>query len=210
MKKKTLAQFGCVPITTYILSSNYPGLASPQKKIEALEADGQLVKLKKGLYVVSPEVTGVPICAPLCANHIYGPSYVSLQWALRWYGLIPEQVMMMTSVTTKRSRDFENALGTFSYYQVSHAYYPIGVRIVEDASGVNYMMASPEKALCDAILNDSYLPSQSMRQLYQYLEEDIRLDMDALADFDTSIIEQCAMLGRKSVILKNLIKIIRR
>ena len=208
MIKNPLAQFGCTPVGTDILLRCFPELSAPQKKIEALEADGQLIKLKRGLYVVNPEVTGKPLSAPLCANHLYGPSYVSLQWALRWYGLIPEQVFTTTSVTSKYSKEFTNKLGRFSYYHVSQPYLPIGVRSME-VEGVFCLMASPEKALCDTIIHDPYLPPQSQRRLYQYLEEDIRFDVDALTDFDISIIEQCANAGRKSVILQNLIKIIK-
>ena len=208
MTKNPLAPFGNIPVTTDILHGCFPGLSAPQKKIEALEADGQLIKLKRGLYVVSPEVTGKPLSAPLCANHLYGPSYVSLQWALRWYGLIPERVFTTTSVTSQYSKVFTNKLGTFSYYHVSLPYLSIGVRSME-VEGTFCLMASPEKAMCDTILTDSYLPPQSQRRLYQYLEEDIRFDTDALSDFDISIIEQCANTGRKSVILQNLIKIIK-
>ena len=71
-------------------------------------------------------------------------------------------------------------------------------------------MASPEKALCDMILYDSYLPPQSIKGLEQYLEEDIRFDTDALNDFDVGIIEACAQTGRKEQILNNLIKIIKK
>ena len=60
------------------------------------------------------------------------------------------------------------------------------------------------------ILHDSYLPSQSVKGLWQYLEEDIRFDVDELASFDVSIIEACAKLGRKENILNNLLKILNR
>ena len=173
-----------------------------------MEKDGQLIRLKRGLYVVNSELSGKPVNACLCANHIYGPSYVSLQWALRWYGLIPEQVHTMTSVTTKRSRIFENSLGRFTYEQVEKDYFAIGIDNVSE-DGITFLMASREKALCDMLLHDSYLPSQSIKGLLRYLEEDIRFDMDQLGTFDVSIIEACARQGRKENIMNNLIKIIR-
>lgn len=49
----------------------------------------------------------------LIANHLYGPSYVSMSWALRWHGLIPERVHLIQSLTTKHSRKFTNSLGEF-------------------------------------------------------------------------------------------------
>lgn len=202
-------RLGNVPAQTGTIAACFDHLAAPNEKIRALEKDGQLIRLKRGLYVVNSEVSGKPVNVCLCANHIYGPSYVSLQWALRWYGLIPEQVHTMTSVTTKRSRMFENALGRFTYEQVKPDYFAIGVHMVEEG-GVSFLMANREKALCDLILHDSYLPPQSVKGLWQYLEEDIRFDVDELKSFDVSIIEACAKMGRKENILNNLIKILKR
>lgn len=209
MKVNPLVKLGIVPVQTGTIASCFENLSSPSEKIRALEKDGQLIRLKRGLYVVSDDVSGKPVNACLCANHIYGPSYVSQQWALRWYGLIPERVYSMTSVTTKRSRIFENSLGRFTYEQVKPEYFAVGINNIEE-DGVNFLIASREKALCDMILHDSYLPSQSMKGLWQYLEEDIRFDMDELTTFDVGIIEACARLGRKENILNNLIKILKR
>jgi hypothetical protein len=80
--------------------------------------------------------------------------------------------------------------------------------VTED--GVTFLIASREKALCDMILHDSYLPQQSVKGLWQYLEEDLRLDVDELPTFDVSIIEACAKTGRKETILNNLVKIIKQ
>ena len=209
MKINPLIKLGNVPVQNGAIAACFQHLSSPSEKIRALEKDGQLIRLKRGLYVVSDEVSGKPVNACLCANHIYGPSYVSLHWALRWYGLIPERVHTMTSVTTKRSRMFENSLGRFTYEQVKPEYFAIGINRIEE-DGVTFMMASREKALCDMILHDTYLPPQSVKGLWQYLEEDIRLDVDELSTFDVSIIEACAKLGKKENILNNLIKILKR
>ena len=209
MKLNPLVKFGNVPVQTGTLSACFNYMSSPSEKIRALEKDGQLIRLKRGLYVVNSVVSGKPINACLCANHIYGPSYVSQQWALRWYGLIPERVYTMTSVTTKRSRVFENSLGRYTYEQVKPEYFAIGINSIEE-DGVSFLMASREKALCDMILHDSYLPPQSIKGLWQYLDEDIRFDVDELKTFDVSIIEACAKLGRKENILNNLVKILER
>ncbi len=209
MKINPLVKLGNVPVQAGTVATCFQHLSSPSEKIRALEKDGQLIRLKRGLYVVSDEVSGKPINACLCANHIYGPSYVSLQWALRWYGLIPERVYTVTSVTTKRTRMFENSLGRFTYEQVKPEYFAIGINSIEE-DGVSYMMASREKALCDMIQHDTHLPPQSIKGLWQYLEEDIRFDVDELATFDVSIVEACAKLGKKENILNNLIKILKR
>ncbi len=208
MQKNPLLQYRNIPVTSNMVAACYGSLREPQKKVQALVKTGELIRLRRGLYVVNPDLSGIGINAQLCANHIYGPSYVSLHWALRWYGLIPEKVFRMTSMTLRPSKTFETPLGVFDYYMVDREYFPIGVRSVQD-DGVSYLIASPEKALCDLILYDRYLPARSVKGLKRYLEEDIRFDMDELMQFDVSIIEECAAIGNKKQIMNDLIKIIK-
>ncbi len=207
--KNPLLQYGGVPVTSSMLAACFGDLKEPKKKVQALEKAGELVRLRRGLYVVNPEVSGKKINMQLCANHIYGPSYVSLHWALRWYGLIPEKVFRMTSVTSRSSKVFETPFGGFDYYKVNPAYFSLGIRVVED-DDISCLMATPEKALCDLILYDSYLPAKSVKSLMRYLEEDIRFDMDELVRFDVGIIKECAEKGSKRQIFNNLIKIIQQ
>ena len=135
---------------------------------------------------------------------------MSLQWALRWYGLIPEQVFLVTSMTTKHTREFSTPIGNFSYRQVPTKYFSIGVRNLEE-NGYYSLIATPEKALCDTMVYyDRFVPNQSLVRLEEYLEEDMRFDTDALKDFDISIIESCAQMGKKENILNNLVKLIKR
>ena len=208
MQKNPLLQYRNIPVTSNMVAACYGSLREPQKKVQALVKTGELIRLRRGLYVVNPDLSGIGINAQLCANHIYGPSYVSLHWALRWYGLIPEKVFRMTSMTLRPSKTFETPLGVFDYYMVDREYFPIGVRTVQD-DGVSYLIASPEKALCDLILYDRYLPARSVKGLKRYLEEDIRFDMDELMQFDVRIIEECAAIGNKKQIMNDLIKIIK-
>ncbi|MBP3256996.1 MAG: hypothetical protein J6M23_03200 [Bacteroidales bacterium] len=206
-KKNPLIQFAGIPITGAEIKACFPDLSSPEKKVQALEKNGELIRLKRNLFIVNPELGGRETDVRLCANHLYGPSYVSLQWALRYYGLIPEQVFVMTSVTTKRSRSFSTPVGMFSYMQVPDGYFPIGINS-EEENGVHFLVASPEKALCDTILQDNFVPHQSVKALVTYLEEDLRLDMEMLREFDIQIIRECMETGRKVQIFTNLIKII--
>ncbi len=206
-KKNPLIQLAGVPVSGSEIKVCFPGLASPEKKIQALEQSGELIRLKRNLFIVSQELAGKETDASLCANHLYGPSYVSLQWALRYYGLIPEQVFTLTSVTTKRSRTFHTPIGTFSYRQVPSAYFPIGLESMEEG-GIHFLMASPEKALCDTILQDKFVPHQSVKALAVYLEEDLRLDMDVLPRLDAGTVRECREAGRKVQIFDHLIKII--
>ncbi len=208
-KKNPLLQFAGIPVTGADIKFCFQHLASPEKKIQALEKSGELIRLKRNLFIVNHELTGKWTDERLCANHIYGPSYVSFQWALRYYGMIPERVYLVTSATTKRTRFFETPIGNFSYVQVPVSYFPIGVESREE-QGVSFLMASREKALCDTILLDNFVPGQSLKSLGIYLEEDMRLDMDILPELDARIIEQCAQAGRKTQIFRNLIKLIKQ
>lgn len=202
-----LEGFRNLPFRMQDLSSVYPDHANLAMKAERLERNGSVIRLKKGLYVVSPKISRTELSPFLIANHIYGPSYVSMQSALRFYGLIPEAVYAVQSMTTGIARNYENTIGLFSYTHVAPEYYSVGLMLKEE-SGVSFMIASPEKALCDLMV---YTPNLNLRfqsSLREYLEEDLRFDMDELPNFNTDILEECAVLSRKKTMLNQLIKLI--
>ena len=200
---------GNVPVGIEVLQSLYKDYQSPNMHISMLEKKGLLIRLKRGLYAVSPEISGKELPVGLIANHLYGPSYVSLHWALRFYGLIPERIDTVTSITTRHTREFENSLGRFTFRGVSKEYFPIGIKSQEDA-GLNFLLASPEKALCDMLLQEKYVPDQSISRLEIFFEEDMRIDVEDLKQMDGSIIRQCMEAGNKKQILANLMKLIER
>ena len=204
---KELKALGNVPVSMEVLQSLYKDYQSPNMHISMLEKKGLLIRLKRGLYVVSPEISDKELSSGLIANHLYGPSYVSLHWALRWYGLIPERIDTVTSVTTRHTREFENPLGRFTFRGVSREYFPIGINSQEDA-GVYFLLASPEKALCDMLLQEKYVPDQSLSGLEVFFEEDMRMNLEELKQMDGSIIRQCLEAGNKKQVLTNLLKLI--
>ncbi len=206
---ETLAQFRNIPIDSSILKSLLSSYAKPTNKIEALVKEGILIRLKRGLYVLSPKTAGCLLSTELIANHIYGPSYVSMESALRYYGLIPESVYTMRSITLKRSREFRNGVGLFEYIQCNDAYYPIGIRQEQSGEAV-FLIASPEKALCDMIAYTSILRPRFIKAMETYLEEDLRFDMEQLQSFDTNILRALAEVSKKKDDINNLIKIIER
>ena len=206
---KELKALGNVPISMEVLQSLYKDYRSPNMHIAMLEKKGLLIRLKRGLYAVSPEISDKELSVGLIANHLYGPSYVSLHWALRFYGLIPERIDTVTSITTRHTREFENTLGRFTFRGVSQEYFPIGIKIQEDA-GLNYLLARPEKALCDMLLQEKHVPDQSVSRLAVFFEEDMRIDLDDLRQMDASIIRQCMEVGNKKQVLANLMKLIER
>ncbi len=197
-----------IPFDTNVLSSVFPDHKHISEKAISLVDTGRIIRLKKGLYVASEEETGKPICRPLLANHIYGPSYVSFSTALRFYGLIPERVHTIQSVTTKHSRDFENKMGLFTYRNASDEYFHIGIRIIAE-NDLSFLMASPEKALCDIINFSKGINLRFIKDVGDFLENDIRLDTEILQEFNTDILEECAKYGRRKKSMKNLIQYIK-
>lgn len=191
-----LEKIGPVPVTTAVLSSFYPEVSNLNMKISSLEKNGELIRLKRGLYVVAPDVSRTSLSSELIANHIYGPSYVSQMTALRYYGLIPERVFIMQSMSIKHSKKFSNAFGVFVYSKIERETFGIGVRS-ERFGKYSFLIASPEKALCDVIAQTGNLQLRSRTDVIQFLEEDLRLDMDAFAQMNPQIFEDYADAGGK-------------
>jgi len=206
---ENLKQLGIIPVDYALLSSIFSDYKYPRNKIANLEIEGKLIRLKRSLYVVSPDVSGKLLSTELIANHIYGPSYTSMESALRYYGLIPESVRMVRSMTTKRSRNFENSISRFDYINCSEEYYPIGInqKIGDDYS---FLIASPEKALCDLIAYTPKVRPRFINAMLLYLEEDIRLDMETFYKLDVNIFRQCVEVSKKKNELNNLIKLLQR
>ena len=205
----SLLDFGIIPIDYTSLRSIYPAHKSLNDKISDLEKQGNIIRLKRGMYVVSPQVSKKHISTELIANHLYGPSYVSMESALRFYGLIPERVFNTVSMTLKRSRSFKNQFGLFSYISCPANYYPIGISpVVQDDYA--FLISSPEKALCDQIAYTPKLQLRSIKLLQTYLEEDIRFDMDAFFKMDISVFEKCAKVSKKKTEITNIIKLLRK
>ena len=205
--KDVLDILGNIPVTKGTIASLYPDVAGSNQKVSSLERSGKLLRLKRGLYIVNPEWSGKSVSNELVANHLYTPSYVSMHTALRWYGLIPEFVHLIQSMTIKHSRMFENALGRFSYTCVGRDYFPIGLRQGE-TEGATFIIASPEKALCDLICSTSGVFLRYQKQALAFLEEDLRFDMDALSQFDAGILQQCADAGKKTQSIETIIKLL--
>ena len=187
---------GNIPFDLSVLSSLFPQNRCISDKARKLESDGRILRLKKGLYVASQNETGKTLSRELIANHLYGPSYVSQETALRYYGLIPERVYLMKSVTTKYSRNFENVTGNYHYQNCSKEYFPFGIKI-EENNGINFLIATPEKALCDMINFGKNLNFRSLKDVSIFLEDDIRFEMDFLTNINIPIIEKIAVFSRK-------------
>ncbi|MCL2040494.1 MAG: hypothetical protein FWG84_00450 [Bacteroidales bacterium] len=203
-----LKSIGVIPINKDILYSLYNDLKRPDEKVPELERKGLIIRVKRDLYVVSPKVHNQEISSELVANHLYGPSYISLESALSYYGLIPERVYTTYSVCAKLRKQYQTPLGRFEYIKMPERYFPIGIcqQIIDNS--YSFLIATPEKALCDKIIASKNLKIQSVTAMRTYLEENLRFDMSALISFDVNIIRQCLEFGRKKMELTQLLKLL--
>jgi len=151
----------------------------PRDAIQRLVAAGDIISIRKGLYAFAAPFRRQPIVREQLANLIYGPSYVSLDSALSHYGLIPERVETVTSVTTGRSRTFDTPFGTFSYQMLTPARYAVGTLLLPEAAPA-FLIASPEKALVDKLWMDKRFAGNRMRDFGPYLFDDLRLAPEGL------------------------------
>jgi len=196
------------PITHQLLKSWLKDYKRPNDKIHALKSEGILEGVKKGFYIAGPQLhSGRPENA-LLANHLLGPSYVSMETALSFYGIIPERVYEITSMTTKASRSFDTPVGLFSYAHLPLPYYSFGLNRVELAGDQFAIMASPEKALCDKIVNTAGLTLRSMSYAREYLVDNLRIDEETLGTLNGEMIGQWLRDAPKRDSLEMVIKII--
>ena len=205
--ENSLSQAGNIPFTTSVLASFYPKTRQINDKARRLEQQGRIIRLKRGLYVRSAN-DGAVIIPFLIANHLYGPSYVSMHTALRHYGLIPERVYLTQSMTIKHSRSFDTPIGRYSYYSCPTNYFPIGIQ-QESQEGVTYLVATPEKALCDLIIKSPGMNATTVKSLRSWLVDDLSFDMEAFNQFNKEIMVRCALQApAKNNVLSLLIKLI--
>jgi predicted transcriptional regulator of viral defense system len=183
--------------------------SNPRAKITQLLKKGIIVRIKKGLYIFGESFRRRPYSRELLANLIYGPSYISLEYALQYYGMIPEQVEAVTSVTSGRSRKFSTPLGLFTYRQIPVYALSTGMDRVELDDSTAFLIATPEKALADKIISDRGASISSQKTLLDYLENDLRIDMEHLLSLNPAVLDDIA--GRySSRKLKKLIDFIRK
>ena len=204
-----LATLSNIPASMSTLASLFPDIKAGGHKVRGFARSGELIRVKKGLYVVSPTVTRVPLSLELIANHIYSPSYVSMYSALMFYDLIPEAVYGIQSMTVKHSRHFDTPLGRFDYTCMSRESFPVGVTVINKQT-YTFLMATPEKALCDLIANSPKVNLRYLKDVERFLSEDLRMDMDDFCNMDVTVFEQYAEVGKKPASIQSLIKYLKR
>jgi predicted transcriptional regulator of viral defense system len=175
--KERMFDLGC--FNTYQVYAWKPGF--DRNNFVRWTRKGLLIRLRQGYYTF-PEYKGKPDFALYFANRIYRPSYVSLHRALAFYGMIPEGVIQITSVTTLKTASFTNDVGEYVYKSV-HQDFMFGYDLKTIAGGRAIYLASPEKALIDLLY--IYPFYNSIQAL-----EDLRLDDEFLhGDLNTALLD---------------------
>jgi predicted transcriptional regulator of viral defense system len=174
----------------------------PREWISRMVKNKELMRLKNGFYLIADKIrqgTNILIPYEQIANLLYGPSYVSLEWALSFYGMIPERVHTVTSMTLGKNKEYHTPIGDFVYYKLSPDGYSIGItqKKVSESQG-GFLMASPEKALADLVFKTCKgLNKEGVRQ---ELLESKRIDREHFHQLDKILLGEIAKSYRvKSV-----------
>ena len=175
-------------ITNNIAKYKLIEYANKNNKIYRDIRDGKLFKIVKGLYETDKNTPGY-----LLAGSIYGPSYISFEYALAFYGLIPERVTTITCATfdKKKKKQYDTDFGTFTYRDIPMLAYPEEI-ILKEENNYSYQIATPEKALCDKLYTLS--PLNNYFNLENMLFNDLRIDKDEFNKLNVDKIEMLSNL----------------
>lgn len=175
-------------VTNRIAKNNLHNYLNKNTKLGREVKEGKLIKIINGLYETNANTPGY-----LLAGSIYGPSYISFDYALAYYGLIPERVDVVTSATfnKKKKKKYMTPFGTFIYQDVPKNVYAEEI-ILKKENQYIYQIASPEKALCDKLYTLS--PLKNMENLKIMLFDDLRIDEDNFNTLSVDVINKLSDL----------------
>ena len=174
--------------TIAMLMAELKEYVNPTAKIRRLVDEGKLIPVVRGLYETDGSIPGYYL-API----IYGPSYLSFEFALAYYSLIPEAVYSFTSATfeKKKAKQYTTPYGTFTYRDVPSEAYPAGI-VLHSENGYGFQIATPEKAICDELYKIS--PLKNCGELERLLFEDLRIDKEEFYHLKLSDLLEIAAL----------------
>lgn len=179
----------------------------PRDAVSILLQKGHIIRLRKGLYIFGDLWQRKEISKELLASLVYGPSVISLESALSLYGLIPERVHSVTSVSLGRSRVFNTSVGRFSYTQQKAQRLSFAYSLQQNSSG-HFLVTEPLKALADKVWTDKRFRPTSSASYGAYLFDDLRINEDILSQYVNIIfLEKLdrVFLSRKIKWLKNFL-----
>ena len=186
------------------LAIKYKNYVDVKNKIRREVQSGRLVQITRGLYETDAKTDGKYLAGIIC-----GPSYLSFDYALYIYSLIPEivyETYTSASFQKRKTKKYNNHFGVFTYRDIPADVYPLGVLLYEE-NGYSYQIATPEKALCDKLY--SLPPVKNLTELRALLFDDLRIDEDELMKLNKEDIEKIAPWYRSNN-LRFLIKFLRK
>lgn len=190
-------------VTTAMLVKQYKDYANPLDKIKRDAEKGVIFRLTRGLYETNKNAE-----PSFLAASILSPSYLSFDWALSYYCLIPERVVAITSASFKvrKNKTFINKFGRYTYTDIPPRAFPEGLTFI-DFGDYTARIATKEKAICDSLCK--WRVVRSVKELKELLFEDKRIDEDEFATCDFKLMVRLAALYNKTN-LDLLIKLIRK
>ncbi len=202
----SIEKFAEQPITKQVILAVLKKYKRPYDKVNELVKQGKLTLVRRGVYIAGEKTNAKKPEPFLLANHLMGPSYISLESALSYWGLIPEKVVEITSVTTEKTAVYKTPAGRFSYIKMALPYYAFGIQQLELTPRQHVLIATPEKALCDKIITTSGLVLRSVKQTKELLTDDLRIEKETLRTLNIKKIESWAPKAPKKSSLRILIK----
>lgn len=166
--------------------------------VKRILKDGLLIRIRRGLYLISDKTKPLFVEVFELASLIYGPSFVSLESALSYHSWIPEGVYTTTCVSIKRAKEFKTPIGIFSYKCVPEEKFYTGVDRIKTQKG-SFFIATPWKALADFI----YTRRKSWKNLSE-LEADLRIDKETIMNSDKKMLKLLAENYPSHRVRKNL------
>jgi predicted transcriptional regulator of viral defense system len=192
-----LSKFEIPYITMQTLHTMLQGYRNPRDCISRLVKNNVLIRLKNGFFLIKNQIENRTIPFEQIANLLYGPSYLSLEYAMSFYGMIPEAVYVRTSMTVNRSKHFHTQVGSFSYYQLSLDRYFVGVAHKKNELG-GFNIATPEKALADHVFQ--LCQGMGHEELLTDLIESKRIELETLKSLDKVLMQQIAKAYHSKII----------
>lgn len=171
------------------LKNKFKEYSNINQKISLEAKNNQIIRIKRGLYTDSLEKD-----APVISNVCYSPSYISFEYALSYYGLIPEHVSTFTAATygKKNNKRYELSSVCFEYMSIPKDVFSLGITFLENEDGIRFKIANKEKALCDQLY--SKYPVRSIKDLKIMLYEDLRIDAEEIMKLDFEFIKSIAKM----------------
>lgn len=190
-------------VTTSMLKKKYRNYSNPLDKIKREVDNGFLFRLTKGIYETDGNID-----PSLLASFILSPSYLSFDWALSYYGLIPEKVVAITSASlhVRKNKTFINRFGRYEYTDISSKAFSEGLACLESGDYI-VKIATKEKAICDSL--SKWRVVNNINSLKELLFIDKRINVDEFQSCDFKLMSRLALLYNKKN-LNLLIRLIRK